>query len=180
MKTDTELILQCNPNSFIEQVIYWKGEFDPSSLQNQPLLFYLAPESLEAGKNFFDSIRLLGKAENVTLSLLLDGKQHPFQFSGAQLNHHIILMAQHVPAANSAEVTQITEEEIAAEVIQALETPESPQENSDEEDLEQREVTVWDLLEEMSRLNNELINTKRELIRKNLELERLKNQLKKG
>ncbi len=178
MKEATELILQCNPNSFIEQVIYWKGEFDPSMLQNQPLLFCLAPESLEAGKQFFDSIRLAGKAENVALTLLLNGQQHAFIFSGAQLNSHIIIMAQHAPEQDLEEVAQVTEEIISEEVETSLNAPENAPETS--EDIEQREVTVWDLLEEMSRLNNELINTKRELVRKNLELERLQKQLKKG
>ena len=179
MKEETELILQCNPNSFIEQVIYWKGEFDPSALQNQPLLFYLAPESLEAGKQFFDSIRLVGKAEHVTLTLLLAGEKHPFQFSGAQLNNHIIIMAQHVVQEDSAEVTQATEEMISKEVEASLEVSETIQPDSESE-VEQREVTVWDLMEEMSRLNNELINTKRELVRKNIELERLQKQVAKG
>ncbi|MDX5348886.1 MAG: hypothetical protein LPK19_16760, partial [Hymenobacteraceae bacterium] len=35
-----------------------------------------------------------------------------------------------------------------------------------------------DLLDELSRVNNELINTKRELIRKNMQLERLMNNKK--
>lgn len=178
MKDDTELILQCNPNSFIEQVIYWKGEFDPAVLKNQPLLFYLAPESLEAGKHFFDSIRLAGKAENVSLSLLLAGEKHPFQFSGAQLNHHIILMAQHAPEIISEDVAKATEELISEEMEASMQMPTEVLES--EEEPEQREVTVWDLLEEMSRLNNELINTKRELVRKNIELERLQKQLPKG
>lgn len=178
MEEETEFILQCNPtNSFIEQVIYWKGEFDPSVLQNKPLLFYLAPESLETGKHFFDTIRLLGKVEDITLYMLLGSAKHPFQFSGAKLGKHILIMAQHLPQAFASEVEKATEEMISEEVKTALDNPETePLENEEV----QREVTVWDLMEEMSRLNNELINTKRELIRKNLELERLKEQLKKG
>lgn len=178
MKEETELILQCNSNSFIEQVIYWKGEFDPSVLQNQPLLFCLAPESLEAGKNFFDSIRLAGKAENVPLSLLLADEIHPFVFSGAKLNKHILVMAQHASLEGTDKLSKATQNMIAEEVEASLEMPEVPLKT--DQDLEQREVTVWDLLEEMSRLNNELINTKRELTRKNIELERLQQQLKKG
>lgn len=178
MTVETELILQCNPNSFIEQVIYWKGEFDPAALQNQPLLFCLAPQSLEAGKQFFDSIRLAGKAEDVSLTLLLNQEEHPFRFSGAKLNNHILIMAQHAPETAAETVAQVTEHMIADEVEASLQAPAAPAQTSEE--LEQREVTVWDLLEEMSRLNNELINTKRELVRKNLELERLQKQVKKG
>src|SRR5687768_5802595 len=126
---ETELILQCNANSYIEQVIYWKGEFDPSVLQNQPLLFCLAPESLEAGKNFFDSIRLAGKAENVPLSLILAGEIHPFLFSGAKLNNHILVIAQHASLETGEKVTKITQNMISEEVEASLEMPDAPQES---------------------------------------------------
>jgi len=179
MNQETEFILQCNPsNSFIEQVMYSKDSLDASVLLNHPLLFCLAPESLESGKHFFDSIRLADKAENYLLAIMLGEHKHYFSFSGVQLRNHVIIVAQQTPESAQPETTAVTDDLLSDEMEAALETPEA--EVKEEPLEEQRDVTVWDLMEEMSRLNNELINTKRELIRKNMELERLKEQLKKG
>ncbi len=178
MKEETEFILQCNPgNSFIEQVMYARDTIDPSVLLNHPLLFCLAPESLEEGKQFFDSIRLVGKAENHLLAIMLGEHKHVFSFAGVQLRNHVIIVAQLTPDSASPETTVVTDDLLNVEVKEAFQEPQVSENQPLEE---QREVTIWDLMEEMSRLNNELINTKRELIRKNVELERLKEELKKG
>ena len=179
MQEETEFILQCNPsNSFIEQVMYSKASLDASVLLNHPLLFCLAPESLEKGKIFFDNIRLVGKAENYLLAIMLGEHKHFFSFAGVQLRNHIIIVAQHTTETMLPEASLATDELLAEEIDGAFQAPEDSVLDTPLDD--QREVTVWDLMEEMSRLNNELINTKRELIRKNIELERLKDQLKKG
>jgi hypothetical protein len=177
MEEETEFILQCNPaNSFIEQILFSKNNLDTSFLLNLPLLFCLAPESLEAGKRFFDEIRWTGKAEGYLLAIILGEHKHFFSFAGVQLRSHIIIVA-HTAETLSEETTQNTEALLNEEIQTALGTSNAGLSVTEEE---QREVTVWDLMEEMSRLNNELINTKRELVRKNVELERLKEQLKKG
>ena len=178
MNEETEFILQCNPsNSFIEQVMFSKANLNASVLLNHPLLFCLAPESLEAGKRFFDEIRWTGRSENVTLEIMLGEHRNTFEFSGVQLRNHVIIIAHHSPKTSN-QTSQITEKLVSEELENALEVTETTEVAEPLE--EQREVTVWDLMEEMSRLNNELINTKRELVKKNLELERLQQQLKKG
>ncbi|MFC5271690.1 hypothetical protein [Adhaeribacter terreus] len=174
MKAETEFILQCNRNSFIEQVMYVREKLNAEALLNQPLLFCLTPEYLEAGRRFIEAIRWSGKAENFDLEILLNNKKYLFTFSGVMLRDHIIIVAQHtVPDKQSDDlpITEMVAEEVENSIAETTEITEPEK---------QTEVTVWDLLEEMSRLNNELINTKRELVRKNMELERLQQQLKKG
>lgn len=178
MKGETEFILQCNQNSFIEQVMYSKAALETSALLNQPLLFCMPPDSLEAGKRFLEEIRWTGKAEDHDLEILLKGELFRFLFSGVQLRHHIIIVAQLNPAISEETPETITEELIAEELEHSREVADTVSEIPGKE--EQSQVTVWDLMDEMSRLNNELINTKRELIRKNIELERLQKLLKKG
>jgi hypothetical protein len=176
MEGETEFILQCNHNSFIEQVMYSKAALETSSLLNHPLLFCLTPDSLEAGKRFLEDIRWEGKAEDYDLEIQLNGEKCRFLFSGVQLRNHLIIVAQHTPVLPEETTETITEELVAEELEHSFEAENNAPEIAEDE--ENPEVTVWNLMEELSRLNNELINTKRELIRKNMELERLQKLFK--
>ena len=173
MTAETEFILQCNPNSFIEQVMYSRNVFNAEALLNQPLLFCITPDYLEAGRRFMEAIRWNGKAENFELEIQLEQGKYLFSFSGVMLRNHIILVAQ-LPEESTEEGELVSEITVDEEENSLVVTPENLETGT------QAEVNVWDLLEEMSRLNNELINTKRELIRKNMELERLQQQIKEG
>ncbi|MBK0403827.1 hypothetical protein I5M27_12575 [Adhaeribacter sp. BT258] len=172
MKAGPEFILQCNQNSFIEEVMYVREKLDVRSLVNQPLLFCISPEYLEAGRRFVEAIRWSGKAQYFDLEILLNDEKHLFTFSGVLLRDHIILVAQRALPKENPElpVTQLVAEEVENTLAEPAEMTQTENE---------AEVTVWELLEEMSRLNNELINTKRDLVRKSMELERLQEQLKK-
>src|SRR5688572_22163910 len=160
MKGETEFILQCNHNSFIEQVMYSKTALETSVLLNKPLLFCLAPDSLEAGKRFLEDIRWSGKAEGYDFEIQLNGENYRFLYSGFQLRNHIIIVAQLNPDLPEETTENITEELVADELEHSFEAEKAVPETLEVQ--EQSEVTVWDLMEEMSRLNNELINTKRE------------------
>jgi hypothetical protein len=173
MKAEIEFILQCNRNCFIEQVMYARQMHKADSLLNQPLLFCLSPEYLEAGRRFVEMIRLAGKAENFELEIQLQDEKYIFTFSGVLLRDDIMIVAQqpYAEAETNLPVPELVAEEVEETLAGSSENlqPEKPE-----------DVNVWELLDEMSRLNNELINTKRELIQKNMELERLYQQLKKG
>jgi hypothetical protein len=158
----TELILRCDLHGKIRQVVSNTTDFDTASFLNNSIMHCLAVGSIDQGLHLLHDVQHFGRADNRYLDFLLDGTDTCFLFSGALLQNTIILVGTthsgltELPEIPLPETTKAQQYDQNLKLHQAL-----------------LETQNLELLEEMSRLNNELINAKRELIRKNLELERL-------
>lgn len=165
MTAQTELIFRCDQHGVIKQVISNSTSSDTAIFLNNSIVHCLAVGSIDQGLHFLHDVQRFGRADNRFLDILLDDEVSCFVFSGALLQDNIIMMGTSGIMPISTPET-LEPARVAADYEQNLKLHEALLQTSNLE-----------LLEEMSRLNNELINAKRELIRKNMELERLQKYI---
>lgn len=132
----------------------------------------LDKENRTKGDDFFSELKEKGRAFNWDLNILIGDSAVSYRFSGGGRKGSRIIAA----AETSAELTSLLE---AHAVRGAGRTGELIADLKDTMERQHQDETGSTLYDEISRLNNELINIRRELTKSNVELERvnkLKNQ----
>lgn len=161
-KGATGMVLQCDATEIITQVLHAPAGMGTSSWLNKPFMQLVEPQAEEAALHFLEALKQIGHAEGWDLILLIGGKHYDFTFTGAWVDGRILLMGYQT-----------------AEVVKSLEFNLGKLQNGKQAASETEALTnpadYEELFEELSRLNNELINTKRELIRQNVKLRKLQN-----
>jgi signal transduction histidine kinase len=167
------LALLCDTKGVVRQVLYDgldAGQISPE----QPFESALDFESREKGRAFLEAVREKGAAFDWELNLAIGERVRSIRFSGSATADGIFIAG----AATRSGVIKVYEQfvhvvdcpsgENTAKGQQAGNAP-APQFDGDTE-----------LYNELARLNNELVTAQREVIKRNIELERLnevKNQL---
>lgn len=173
IKNDHKIILSCNKQGIVEQLF-----LDSNSLLHDiklPVGLHniVAPESIVPLGNFWLSIQEKSMEEDIILTLKYNDRYHNYIFSGYLLKETVLLCGK----------TELTSKEKALEEIMLINNEQANQIRLSEkkvtkmlEEVKKREMNEA-FLNDFSSLNNELINNKRELIRKNQKIELLNKEL---
>ena len=163
---NTGLVLQCDEAGTIISVLFANLSTLPVTNWAGVSLFSLIDAASEETTLFLlESVKQFGHAEAWPINFKAGDEVLHFYCNAASFSNSIMLMiyesAGNIISLDRSSVN--ASPEITAEPV--AEIPGQ---------------TESDLLEELSRLNNELINTKRELIRQNVTLKRLQNPWEEG
>jgi signal transduction histidine kinase len=163
------LALLCDANGVIRQVLY-DGLDAGHIAPGQPFESALDFESLEKGRAFLDAVRGKGAAFDWEMNLAVGEQIRSIRFSGSVTAAGIFVAA----AATRPGVIKVYEQfmpvvdNIPAESRAELQPPPAFAAQFDGD---------TELYNELARLNNELVTAQREVIKRNIELERL-NEIK--
>lgn len=171
---DHKIILTCDKKGLVNQLF-----LDTNSLLEDlelPIEMHrlIAPRSKKKLEAFFSAIRENALQEHITLTISHNGKQMTFLCSGYLLNETILLLGR----------TESMSKNTALKDIMIINTEQANQIRRSEKKVNsiQKEVDRLEInetfLNDFSALNNDLINNKRELMRKNQKIELLNNELK--
>lgn len=173
-------VLQCNETGVIERIIRDDFEFMKGKLSEKSFISLFEKNMTDKALDFLMEIKKEGFAFDHWLVLSGENNNAPLYFSGFFVENQVLIFG----AANSSamlsfvhQLQQINNEQ--ANQIRSLAKEKLQQQNPLQNDAG---VPAGEnhLLNEMSRLNNELVNLQREMAKKNGELARaneMKNQL---
>ena len=165
-KTNTGLVLQVDTAGTITSVFFQNQPVLPvEEWLGKSILTVIDPEIEEATLFLLESVKEFGHAEAWPLHFLVNEVVYKFYCNAAFFADQIILM-----------IYESTGNIISLDLNASQNQPDVTAEPGPEI-LDKPEA---ELLDELSRLNNELVNTKRELIRQNVKLKRLQNPWEEG
>ena len=160
--------LLCDDDGNVRQILY-DGLRGGNFAAGQSLVSALDQDSFEKCRAFLNTVRSRGAAHGWEMNCAVDGRVRSMRFSAHATGKGIFVGA----AETNANVSRIYEQFRCYE----NEVTESPT----NEPLAKAHLPKFepdsDLYDELTRLNNELVTTQRELVKRNVELERL-NKLK--
>ncbi len=173
VKNNHKIILGCNKQGIVEQLF-----FDSASLLDNIKLpvglhSIVAPKSIAQLGNFWLLIQEKAMEENTMLTLKYNDRYLNYVFSGYLLKDTVLLCGN----------SELTSTEQALEEIMLINNEQANQIRLTEkkvstmgDEVKKREMNEA-FLNDFSSLNNELINNKRELMRKNQKIELLNKEL---
>ncbi|HEY0099891.1 MAG TPA: HAMP domain-containing sensor histidine kinase [Pyrinomonadaceae bacterium] len=161
--------LLCDPNGVVQQVLY-DGLGAGQIASAQPFESALDFESREKGRAFLEVVREKGAAFDWELNLAVGEQVRSIRFSGSATGDGIFIAG----AATRSGIIKVYE--------QFVHVVDSPSGNSTAQGWPgSAPAQLFDgdteLYNELARLNNELVTAQREMIKRNIELERL-NEVK--
>ena len=164
-ENNAAIALLCDNNGIVRQILddsLSAGEITAG----QSLELALDQGSLEKWRAFLDTVLSKGAAHGWEMNLAVGGRIRSIRFSANATGDGIFVAA----ATTSASIVKIYEQFIHVENDAATNAPltRQPAQQFDGDS---------ELYNELARLNNELVTAQRELIKRNIELERL-NELK--
>lgn len=170
---ECKLILACNKHGIVEQIFLDTGSLFENIKLPVGLHSLVSPISIKDLGNFWLSIQQNSTEENTQLTLSNNDRQITFLFSGYLLKETVLLCGN----------TELTSTEKVLEEIMLINNEQANQIRITEKkigniqnDGEKKELNEA-FLNDFSALNNELINNKRVLIRKNQKIELLNQEL---
>lgn len=163
------LALLCDPCGVVRQVLYDGLDAGPIS-SGQPFESALDSESCEKGRAFLAAVREKGAAFDWELNLAVGERVRSIRFSASATADGLFIAG----SATRSGIIKIYEQ-----FIHVLDTP------SGESDAKRQPAAAptqqfdgdTELYNELARLNNELVTAQREVVKRNIELERL-NEVK--
>ncbi|WP_026464862.1 hypothetical protein [Adhaeribacter aquaticus] len=159
------LVLRCSKEAVILEVLYSEFAFDSKIIINKSFSALAQVNSLDQVLHFLEAVRQFGFAEGWHLNIQIEEQPHYITFSGVRMgNQFIIIGSLYVEPQEdgSYKSSRLREVGKSAEISMVDNVPFTA------------EMDETELLDELSRLNNELINNKRELIRQKIGKERKK------
>ncbi|WP_373494284.1 ATP-binding protein [Aquiflexum sp.] len=170
---DNKIILSCNKHGIVEQVFL----DTVSLLENIKLPVGLhgivSPMSIKDLGRFWLAIHEKSMEENTVLTLHYNDKHHNYTFSGYLLKETVLLCGN----------SELTSTEKVLEEIMLINNEQANQIRLTEKKVSNLKNEVDDkemneaFLNDFTSLNNELVNNKRELMRKNQKIELLNKEL---
>ncbi len=159
MPSRSGLILLCDEDGMIIEILHEGGSAHAPARAGQPLAAIVAPECFSKTMDFFAALRRDQSAYDWEVSIETDGKFEPYRLSGAVIEAGLAVAA--IPADRDGDL-----------LIQDL-----ARLNSDHVSLLRRlfkervaKPESGNLYESLSELNNELVNTQRQLAKANARL----------
>lgn len=168
-----KIILECSKQGIVKQVFLDSGSLLENTQLPVGLHSLISPISLKDLGHFWLSIQENSMEENTLLTLSNKDNLTPLIFSGYLLNDTILVCGK-----TELSTTEKTLEDINAinnEQANHIRLAEKKVDNF--EKLIKKNALDKDFLNDFTSLNNELINSKRELMRKNIKIESLNNEL---
>lgn len=170
---DYKIILECTEQGTVKKICLDTGFLLEDIELPVGLHSLVSPTSIEQLGNFWLSIMENSMEENTVLSLSCNDKQISYIFSGYLLKDRVLICGNtemssiatamtEIMSINNEQANQIRLAEKKVDIIL--------------KEVEKKEVNE-DFLNDFTSLNNELINNKRELMRKNLKIELLNKEL---
>jgi signal transduction histidine kinase len=159
-ETIAAVALLCDNNGVVKQILH-DGLSGGEITAGQALESALDQGSFEKCRAFLDTVLSKGAAHGWEMNLAMGGRIRCIRFSANATGDGIFVAA----ATTSASIVKVYEQFIH---VDDDVTKEPPSEQFDADS---------DLYNELARLNNELVTAQRELIKRNIELERI-NELK--
>lgn len=170
-KEDTPaLAMWCDAGGGVRQVLY-DGLGTGLVASGQPFESILDCGSDDKCRAFLDTIRAKGVAYDWEMHVPAGGRVRPLRFSGSVTADGIFIAA----AATRSALTRIYEEFLHIEAGRH-DTPAGVDSQTAAAGRPQLDMDA-ELYDELTRLNNELVTAQRELVKRNVELERL-NEIK--
>jgi len=161
------LAVLCDTAGVVRQVLYDGLDAVPLAL-GQPFEAALDCGSDEKCRAFLDAVRAKGAAYDWEMNVPAGGRLKVLRFGGSMTADGIFIAG----ATTRSGITRIYEQYVhVGAAPPAASTPRGSAASAPRADVES------ELYDELSRLNNELVTTQRELVKQNVELERL-NELK--
>lgn len=157
----------CNEQAVVQAILFSSISFDAGSVLDKPLITMAKPDNLDPMLHFLEALKQFGNAEGWHLQVQLGKELLYLTFSGLIFDRGFIIVGNSYPETatySEGKHLKANQESINAQVSLEKNKPFTT------------EMDEHELLDELSRLNNELINSKRELVRQKIAMERLKNQ----
>lgn len=165
-----KLILSCNKQGIVEELFLDSGSLFEHIVLPVGLHSLVSPVSIKELGNFWISIQEKSMEENTTLTLSYNNKEITCIFSGYLLKDKVLLCGS----------TELTATEKVLKEIMSINNEQVNQIRLSEKkanDILKKGEMDDAFLNDFSALNNELINNKRELMRKNQKIELLNQEL---
>jgi diguanylate cyclase (GGDEF)-like protein len=170
MKQRNECVVRCDNNGTISEVISATAELKELFIPGEFCLQYVQADSLMKALDFFSGLKSDKLKANVELVFLRNQKLYTLVASGAQDGQEHVLLSFTVLHENGLveELMKINNEQTDL-YRNAMKMISLRDRNLDK--------TNREVFDEISKLNNEVVNAQRELARKNRELEDLNEKL---
>lgn len=159
--------LICDLTGVVEQTLY--NDLGAQIIAGTSLESVVDPGSAEKCRAFLDTVLSKGAAHGWEMNIAVDGRPRSIWFSANATGNRIFVAAA-TTTSNIVKIyerfVQVENDPASGDAANVVLTPPSTKEFGDTE-----------LYDELARLNNELVTMQRELIKRNIELEKL-NDLK--
>jgi len=172
-KNECKIILECNNFGIVNQVFLDTGKLLESIKLPVGLHSLVSPLSIKELGGFWLSILENSMEENTVLTLSYNDKQVDFIFSGYLLKNKVLLCGstELKAAVKALEEIMLINNEQANHIRLTEKKLGNLLANAEKQELDEA------FLNDFTSLNNELINNKRELMRKNQKIELLNEEL---
>jgi hypothetical protein len=156
------LVLRCNEAVVIQEILYTNLKFEPGKLSNTAFINMAEENKLDPMLHFLEALKQFGYADGWHLPLKINKKILLMTCSGLSLDRGFVIVANIFQDTAAQENTSRNLGQVGME----------SQVSRENNQLFTSDMNEQELLDELSRLNNELINNKRELMRQNAAMER--------
>jgi signal transduction histidine kinase len=160
-------VLLCDAHALIKEVLHDGLGLTTSVQPGRPFTQVIEPGGLGKALSFLAELRAQGAAIDWELNVLLASKIATLYFAGVVTGEDLLIVA----ASGNNGLSQLCEDLMHINHRQANALRRVFEERGDPARAQAERTSV--LYDDLSRLNNELINLQRELARRNAELERL-------
>ena len=173
-KQDTvEIVMLCNEHGIVEEILFPETQVSEYFNVGESILYHVDAESMSRALSFLMQLNTHKFAFNHEANFIKYQQVKTFYFSGFMKDKQFIVIA----TTHSDSVSELSQELMKINNEQANVFRKLLKESLQEQDhVVQKDIAYFD---EISQLNNELLNSQRELARKNQELYRLNAELER-
>jgi len=170
---ETEMVIICDEKGIVREILYPEDHQTKYFLTGQSFLYYIEPQSLSKALNFMALLTTAKFASNFEVYFKLENEIQKMFLSGFLRDDMYMVIA----SGKHDDISRLNEEllKINSEQINQLRMI-LKERVRDRADFSKASTDYFD---EISKLNNELMNSKRELAKKNQELSKLNMELER-
>ena len=171
------VVMVCSPLGIIEEIAYPEHDVPQYFEIGENILFHVEPESLSKALSFMQLLNSQRFASNHEVNFKVAGRIKTIYLSGFFKDDKIMIIGNaRVEAFNNLneELMKINSEQINTFRLALKETMKSR-----EIEIKDKDKNTYNHYDEISKLNNELLNSQRELAQKNQQLNKLNSDLER-
>ncbi len=160
------LALTCDSFGRLEQILRDDAEVAANHKMGTPFHILVAEESTGKALRFLEALQIEGAVSNWELVVESQGQMKTFHFSGGSPKDQLLIVGSAAPGDLENQFQKMMR-------VCSVQANQIRQQVKQQTEAERRQSQQGDMIDDLSRLNNDLVSIQRELAKKNQELENL-------
>ena len=160
------LALTCDNFGRLEEILRDDAEVAVNLESGTPFHILVAEESTGKALRFLEALQIEGAVSNWELVVESHGQMKTFHFSGGSPKDQLLIVGSAAPGDLENQFQKMMQ-------VCSVQANQIRQQVKQQTEAQRRQNQQGEMIDDLSRLNNELVSTQRELAKKNQELENL-------